>query len=91
MAGRTNAANADIAATKASVPVAPRGPDRDKLTDKQLAKAVLTGTLRPRAGELRRLAEAVLKKAAPKAAKKPKGKGKKAKSGKLAKIPQKKK
>lgn len=62
--------------------------ERDDLTDKQLARAVLAGTLRPRAGEVRRLAEAVLAKAAPKASKK---KVKKAKSGKLAKIPQKRK
>jgi hypothetical protein len=64
-------------------------PDRDELTDKQLAKAVLAGTVRPRVGEVRRLAEALLKKDAPKPAKK--AKGKKAKSGKLAKIPRQKK
>ena len=86
MAGRTQAAKTDAVA-----PTAAPGPDREKLTDKQLARAIVAGTLRPRAGEVRRLAEAVLNKAAPKAAKKPKGKGKKAKSGKLAKIPQKKK
>ena len=60
--------------------------DRATLTDKQLAKAVMAGTLRPRVGEVRRLAEALLRKDAPKPPKK-KAKGKKAKSGKLAKIP----
>jgi hypothetical protein len=86
-----------MAALKAPAPPATKtgkadattpAPARDQLSDKQLAKAVLAGTLRPRAGEMRRLAEAVLAKGAPKPAKK---KGKKAKSGKLAKIPQKRK
>ena len=63
-------------------------PAREQLTAKQLAKAVLAGTVRPRVGEVRRLAEALLAKDAPNPAKK---KGKKAKSGKLAKIPQKRK
>jgi hypothetical protein len=76
-------------ATKAGKPVATTpAPVRDQLSEKQLAKAVLAGTLRPRVGEMRRLAEAVLAKDAPKPGKK---KGKKAKSGKLAKIPQKRK
>ena len=89
MPGSKDAAKAGDAAPKASAPAAV--PDREMLTDKKLAKAVLAGEIRPRAGEVRRLAEAVLKKSAPKAATKPKRKRKKAKSGKLAKSPQKKK
>ena len=85
MAGRNEATKAVSGAADAhAVP----SPDRDKLSDKQLAKAVLAGTLRPRAGDVRRLATAVLEKDAAKA---PKKKGKKAKSGKLARIPQKRK
>jgi hypothetical protein len=84
MAGRKQAAGqgAGKMEAKAAAPAA----ERDKLTDKQLAKAVLAGTVRPRVGEVRRLAEAVLRKDAPKSTKK-KSKGKRAKSGKLAKIP----
>ncbi|HSQ95177.1 MAG TPA: hypothetical protein VLM18_03630 [Croceibacterium sp.] len=85
MAGRNDAAKsasgaADARATADSIQ------DRDKLTDKQLAKAVLAGTVRARVSDVRRLAEAVLRKDLPKPSKK---KRKKAKSGKLAKIPQK--
>ncbi len=90
MAGRKNAAKAGTAAAQTGA-AATAPADREKLTDKQLAKAVLAHEIRPRVGEVRRLAEAVLKKSAAKAAKKPKGKAKKAKSGKLARIPQKKK
>jgi hypothetical protein len=85
MAGRNDAAKAASGAVNVEA-AAP--PEREKLTDRQLAKAVLAGTLRPRLGEVRRLATALLAKDAPKA---PKKKGKKAKSGKLAKIPQKRK
>ena len=88
MPGRKDAAKPDEAAVQASAPATPPALERDKLTDKQLAKAVLAGEFKPRAAELRRLAEAVLKKSTPKAKK---AKGKKAKSGKLAKIPQKRK
>lgn len=59
-------------------------PDTSTMTDRQLANAVLTAGLRPRIGEIRRLAEAVL------AAAGDKKKSKKAKDGKtrkLAKIP----
>jgi len=85
MVGRNDAAKAVSGAGEArAIPA----PDRDKLTDRQLAKAVLAGALRPRAGEVRRLATAVLERDALKV---PKKKGKKAKSGKLAKIPQKRK
>lgn len=89
MAGRKQAS--DGAAKMPSAQAKAEAPDRTKLTDMQLAKAVLAGTVRPRVGEVRRLAEALLKKDAPKPAKKGKGKGKKAKSGKLAKIPRQKK
>jgi hypothetical protein len=61
--------------------------DRDELTAKQLAKAVLAKTLRPRAGEIRRLAEAVLRKDISKGGKK-KAREKKVRSEKLVKIPQ---
>ncbi len=54
--------------------------DTSTMTDRQLAKAVLDKTVRPRVGEIRRLAEAVVAKSGKKAAKK-------GKSGKLAKIP----
>lgn len=91
MAGRKNAAKADAVPARASAPVVAPAADREKLTDKQLAKAVLAGDFRPRAAEVRRLAEALLRKSTIKAAKKPKGKSKKAKSVKLARIPQKKK
>jgi hypothetical protein len=88
MAGRNKAGqDAAIEAAAKNITVAA---DRAALTDKELAQAVLAGTLRPRAGEVRRLAEAVLWKDAPKPPKK-KGKAKKAKSGKLAKIPRQKK
>ena len=85
MAGQKVTSEAAAAAPKAATPAT----DRAKLTDKQLAKAVLANEFRPHVGDVRRLAEAVLRKSAPKAPKK--GKGKKGKSGKLAKIPQKKK
>ncbi len=59
-------------------------PDTTTMTDRQLARAVVDRTLRPRVGEVRRLAEAVL------AADRPR-KGKKTKADKpgrkLAKIP----
>lgn len=87
MARRDDAAKAASSAADAEV-AAPSTQDRDKLTDKQLAKAVLAGSVRARVGEVRRLAQAVLKKDSPKASRK---KDKKAKSGKLAKIPQKRK
>jgi len=87
MAGRNDTAKAASGAADAKATAA-LIQDRDKLTDKQLAKAVLAGTVRARVGEVRRLAEAVLRKDSPKA---PKKKDKKAKSGKLAKIPQKRK
>jgi hypothetical protein len=87
MARRDDAAKAASSAADAEV-AAPSIQDRDKLTDKQLAKAVLAGSVRARVGEVRRLAQAVLKKDSPKASRK---KDKKAKSGKLAKIPQKRK
>lgn len=81
MAGTKRQSKAAVSAAKDQPPVAPAGPARETLTDKQLAKAVLARELRPRVGEIRRLAQAVLSR---------KGKGKKAKSDKLAKIPQKK-
>jgi hypothetical protein len=55
-------------------------PDTATMTDRQLAQAVLARTIRPRVAEVARLAEAVLAKGKKKPAKK-------AKSGKLAKIP----
>ncbi len=58
-------------------------PDTSTMTEVQLAQAVLDRTIRPRVGEVVRLAEAVLAKAKKKSAKK----GKTARSGKLAKIP----
>lgn len=58
-------------------------PDTSAMNDRQLAQAVLDRTIRPRVGEVRRLAEAVVAKARKKSAKK----GKSARSGKLAKIP----
>jgi hypothetical protein len=65
----------------ANRPAAPR-PDTDAMNTAQLAKAVLTGEIRPRIGEVKRLAEAVV-------AKPPSKKAKKAKKAerKLAKIP----
>lgn len=57
-------------------------PDTATMTDRQLASAVLTRRIRPRVGEVRRLAEAVLASAGKKH-----GKKKDRKSGKLAKIP----
>ena len=58
-------------------------PDTAAMTDRQLAKAVLDKTVRPRAAELRRLAEAVLSGGKAKKAKKAKSD----KDRKLAKIP----
>ena len=86
MTGRKKAGEAVAGAAQGEAAGQAPPPDRDKLTDRQLAKAILAKALRPRVGEVRRLAEAVLRKDTPKAAKK-KSKAKKAKSGKLAKIP----
>ena len=58
-------------------------PDTSTMTDRQLAEVVLARKIRPRVGEVRRLAEAVVAKGKKKSAKK----GKTARSGKLAKIP----
>lgn len=63
---------------------APARPDTAAMTDRQLARAVLDKTLRPRPAEIVRLAEAVLSGGKAKKAKKPKGD--KA-DRKLAKIP----
>jgi hypothetical protein len=57
--------------------------DTAAMTDRQLAKAVLDKTVRPRVAELRRLAEAVLSGGKAKKAKKAKSD----KDRKLAKIP----
>ena len=86
MTGRKKAGDAVAGAAQGETAGQAPPPDRNKLTDRQLAKAILAKALRPRVGEVRRVAEAVLRKDAPKAAKK-KSKAKKAKSGKLAKIP----
>jgi hypothetical protein len=48
-------------------------PDTAAMTDRQLARAVLDKAIKPRAAELRRLAEAVLSGGKSKKAKKPKG------------------
>jgi hypothetical protein len=56
----------------------PAGPDRDSLSVTALASAVLAREFRPRVGEIRRLAEAVLAHEAKRAARK----AKKAKAGK---------
>lgn len=61
-------------------------PNTDAMSAVQLAKAVLAGEIRPRVGEVRRLAEAVIEKPAAKKKKPKKGKAKKA-DRKLAKIP----
>jgi len=92
MAGKTHVKTATNGAGREqaiAVPPAPPALDRDALTDKELAKAVLAREFRPRVAEVRRLAEALLGKAAKKD--RPKGKGKKAKSKNLAKIPRQKK
>lgn len=70
---------------------------RESLTTQELAQAILDRSLRPRVGEIRRLAEAILEKPQdtapkPKKPKKAKADGKAKKSGKkgkgkLAKIP----
>ena len=73
-------AKASTAANDDPVVPAPARPDTSTMTDRQLAEAVLSKALRPRVAELRRLAEAVLAKGVKKS-------GKKAKSGKLARIP----
>lgn len=85
MAGRMKATEPGNGAAQGDTPAAPQAPDRDKLTDRQLAKALLANAFRARTGEVRRLAEAVLKKSPKKA--KAKAKGKKPRSGKLARIP----
>lgn len=58
-------------------------PDTSTMTDRQLANAILAAGLRPRVGEIRRLAEAVLSTAGDKK----KRKAKEGKTRKLAKIP----
>ncbi len=57
-------------------------PAREALSDKQLARAILDRTFRPRVSEVRRLAQAVLGKKADKD-----GKAKKDKKAKLARLP----
>lgn len=66
-----------------AAPAAAR-PDTAAMTDRQLARAVLDKTVRPRVAEIQRLAEAVLSSG--KAKKTKKAKGDKA-ARKLAKIP----
>lgn len=72
---------------------APPATDRASLGLSELAKAILAGTFKPRVGEVRRLAEAVLggksKKKKPKKGAEKKGAEKKAggKKRKLSKIP----
>lgn len=84
------------AATQLDVP-APTAVDQDSLTLKQLARAVLDRSLKPRTAAVRRLAEAVLAGAGGKkkskqknSASSPAKSGKKGggKKRKLAKIPQ---
>lgn len=70
--------------TAEPAPEAPTPPDQDAMALKDLARAVLDRSIRPRTAAVRRLAEAVLAKGAGKADKKKKG-GKK--SRKLATIP----
>jgi hypothetical protein len=77
-------------AAKRRAPPAPAAADmRDGLSATQLARGVLAKDIRPRAVDVRRLAEAVLagSSAKPKKDKKVKADGKKAKGKKLAKIP----
>ena len=88
--GRKKTAEAASSEVQSETERQKAGPDRDKLTDRQLAKAILARTLRPRVGEVRRLAEAVLKKEDSKVVKK-KGKARKAKNAKLVRIPRAKK
>lgn len=71
------------AGPKEAAPAAAR-PDTAAMTDRQLARAVLDKTVRPRVAEVLRLAEAVLVGGKAKKAKKPRGD--KA-DRKLAKIP----
>ena len=62
--------------------------NRDELSVADLARGVLSKDIRPRAGDVRRLAEAVLAGGKPKKTKKAKADDKKAKGKKkLAKIP----
>jgi hypothetical protein len=86
MTGRKKAAEAASSEVRNEKAPQEALPARNELTDKQLAKAVLARLVRPRVGEVRRLAEAVLKKDVAKAGKK-KGKAGKAKSAKLVRIP----
>jgi hypothetical protein len=77
-------------AAKRRAPPAPAPADtRDALSLPELARGVLSKDVRPRAVDVRRLAEAVLAgpSAKPKKDKKVKADGKKAKGKKLAKIP----
>jgi hypothetical protein len=72
------------AAAKAPAPA----DNRDELSVADLARGVLSKDIRPRAGDVRRLAEAVLAGGKPKKTKKAKADDKKAKGKKkLAKIP----
>jgi hypothetical protein len=73
-------AEAMQAANDEQVASAAARPDTATMTDRQLAEAVLARRIRPRVAEVGRLAEAVLAKSGKKA-------GKKAKGGRLAKIP----
>lgn len=80
--------NAGPEAAKAA-PTAIEPDPRDAMTVKQLAQAVLGGEVRPRAADIRRLAQEVLKprKSKPEKPRKGSKKGKKKHSGKLPKIP----
>ena len=61
---------------------------RDELSVGELARGILSKDIRPRAGDVRRLAEGVLAGGKPKKDKKDKADGKKAKAKKkVAKIP----
>lgn len=66
-----------------NVPATTALPDQDAMDIKTLARAVLAREFRPRTAAIRRLAEAVLAKGAPKPKKKKDGK----KARKLATIP----
>ena len=75
------------AAVKRSASPAPAA-DRDELSVTELARGILSKDIRPRVGDVRRLAEAVLAGGKPKKDKKAKAEGKKAKGKKkLARIP----
>ena len=78
-----------IAAKRTAPPVPKPADDRDELSVAQLARGILAKDIRPRAGDVRRLADAVLAAGKPKKDKKAKADGaKKAKDKKkLAKIP----